>query len=107
MKTQFLPLRIICVAGWLGAFVNIYQIYSPPVWQVGNWFPAYISVSTAVVVVALGGLWSLRRWAIPVYFFYALVNQIVFIALHQWSSAILVLPFLTLLTTSFYYRKMK
>jgi hypothetical protein len=107
MKTQFLPLRILCVAGWFGAFGNIFQIYSPPVWQVGAWFPAYICVSTTVLVVALGGLWALRRWAIALYALYAVINQSVCLLLHQWSSAILILPVLTLAAVCFYYRKMK
>jgi hypothetical protein len=107
MKNQFLPLRILCLAGWIGAFLNMLLMFSPAIWQVGNWYPAYVCASTTVAVVALGGLWALRRLAVPVYALYAAINQIVYLLIDRWNGAILILPVLTLAAVSFYYRKMK
>jgi len=107
MKNQFLPLRIVCCVGFLRAFANIFFIYSPTIWQVNAWYPSYFVVGNTVAVIALGGLWVLRRWAFPVYAVYALFAQVVPLLLHRWDSSVLILPLLTLMVAAFYYRKMK
>jgi hypothetical protein len=107
MKSSFLPLHLVCLAGFIGAFINMLLMFSPLIWQIAPWYPAYVCFSTTVTVAALGGLWALRRWAVWLYLGGVLVNQSVYLALHLWKSVILVLPFLIFCVILFYYRKMK
>ena len=107
MNRNPLLLHLLCVAGFLGAFLKIPEMASPEIWKDGVGFAAYVSLSTALGVTALGGLWALRRWGFFAYAFYAALNQAVYLARGHWDFSLLVLPLLTLGAGIFYYRWMK
>ncbi|HET9870214.1 MAG TPA: hypothetical protein VFR02_06955 [bacterium] len=104
---SLLPLRLACVLGFLKAASNMAVIYSPTIWQVSNAYPAYFVAASTLSVVALGGLWALRRWGLWLYIAYALFAQAVPWMLHRWDSSILVLPAATLAVAAFYYRRLQ
>ncbi|MGH7739697.1 MAG: hypothetical protein ACREL1_06075 [bacterium] len=107
MKSNRFPLQAVCLAGFIGAFLNMLLMFSPVVWNVGNWYPAFVCVSTVLEVIALGGLWLSRPWALPLYVLYAVLNQTVHLLIHRWRAAILILPLVTLSVAIFYIRKKK
>jgi len=100
-------LRLVCVAGFIGAFLTMILMFSPIIWQVGAWYPAYLSVSTAAVVFCLYGLWMMRRQAVWGYSALTVLNQAVYLFANQWKPVILILPTAVLAAGLFYYRRMK
>lgn len=99
-------LKLVCVIGFIGAFLAMTLMFSPTVWQMGAWYPAYLSLSTVLVVLCLGGLWLMRREAVWAYAILTIVNQGVYYLAHQWKPVILILPVVILATAFFYYFEM-
>lgn len=102
-----IPLAALCIAGFVGCFLNGILVISPPAQKISSWYPTYLSLSTLYVIFCLSGLWMMRRWAVMSYSFYMVVNQGVYLILGHWNWFALVLSGATTIVSWCYFRKMK
>jgi hypothetical protein len=109
-------LSVLCIAGFLGCFLKMILVISPPVQDVGSWYALYLTFSTVYLVVCLVGLWSMRRWAPWAFFLYEMGDQFVYWKIGVWSRGpsdfghLLipqVLPLAILAVAFLYYRRME
>lgn len=100
-------LTLLCVLGLIGCFLNMMMVLSPVVRDLAIWFPAFLSLSTLLSAVFLGGLWYLKRWALWGYTGVFVSNQLVYLALQRWNASALILPLAVTLTAWAYSRIMK
>ena len=60
--------------------------------QVGVIYPLYFSLSVALSLICIGGLWLLKRWAAFVYGAVLICNQIVLLVMGYWSLSTAIIP---------------
>lgn len=100
-------LNILCTFGFIGCFLRILMVISPPAAAVAPWYPIYLSLSTLFLILCLGGLWMMRKkavWGISLYF---VVDQLVYVVLGRWNAQALILLAAITIAGWFYYRKME
>ncbi len=93
--------------GLIGIFLNMMMVISPAVREVAFWFPTYLSVSTLLSAVFLGGLWFLKRWGLWGYTAVFFCNQAVFLGLHRWNATAMLLILSIILAGWFHSKLMK
>ena len=106
-KSTPLAVSFVCVIGFIGCFLALLQIISPPVQQVGRWYAIYLSLGTIFTAICLGNIWQMRKKAVVAYTFYFLLTQGVYVAAHMWNETALLFPGLTVIVGWVYYRKME
>jgi len=100
-------LTVLILLGLVGIFLNMMMVISPVVRGVAFWFPTYLSISTVSSAIFLGGLWFLKRWGLWGYTAVFACNQAVFLGLHRWNAAALLLSLSITLAGWFYLKIMK
>ena len=99
-------LTILCVLGFLGAFLKYFLVLSPPVQEIGRAYALYLSLSTVFEILCLASLWSMRKWAVWGYLAYFLVHQGVHLWIGEWRWFAFLLQTALALTALAYYRRM-
>jgi len=100
-------LTFLCLLGLVGVFLNMMMVLSPPVQATAPWFPGFLSISTFLSAIFLGGLWYLKRWALWGYTVVFISNQLVYLALQKWNSSALILSLAITVTGWAYLKIMK
>jgi hypothetical protein len=87
-----LVINAICIIGIINAIQMINLILSPMSKQAGAIYPLYFSMSVALSLVCIGGLWLLKRWAAIIYGVVLICNQIVLLAMGYWELSAAIIP---------------
>jgi hypothetical protein len=87
-----LAITAICIIGVINAIQMINLVLSPMSKQVGAIYPLYFSLSVALGLACIGGLWLLKRWAALVYGALLICNQIVLLLMGYWSLSAVIIP---------------
>lgn len=87
-----LAITAICIVGIISATQMINLIMSPLSKQIGAFYPVYFTLSVAVSLACIGGLWFLKRWAAFTYAAVLLCNQIVLLKMGYWEVSAAVIP---------------
>jgi hypothetical protein len=82
-KTRPTIITILCVYMTLGAIFNIPFIFSNAVRDVGVWYQSFMVLAVSGGIVAIIGLWKMKKWAVVFYVFMYLVANVV-----QWAMGI-------------------
>jgi len=80
-----LVITLLCVFGLIGAATNVPTIFADAARKVGAWFPPFLSLSVAVTVICMIGLWKMRRWAVFVYTGFAIVALVLALVIDRWN----------------------
>lgn len=97
----------LCTFGFIGCFLRILVVISPPAAAVASWYPTYLSLSTLLLILCLGGMWMMRKKAVWGISFFLAVDQVVYLVLGRWSPQALILLAALTIAGWFYYRKME
>jgi hypothetical protein len=87
-----LVITAICIIGIINAIQMINLVLSPMSKQVGTIYPFYFTLSVALSLICIGGLWLLKRWAALVYGTVLICNQIVLLLMGYWSLSAALIP---------------
>jgi hypothetical protein len=87
-----LVITAICIIGIINAIQMINLVLSPMSKQVGAIYPLYFTVSVALSLACVGGLWLLKRWAALVYGAVLICNQVVLLLMGYWSLSAAIIP---------------
>jgi hypothetical protein len=82
-----------CVLNFLGALITpvlIVGFWADP--QTPRWYPPFLSVYVLLSLVALAGIWMMKRNALYLYAAVVLVNQAVHLLIGRWNPLSLLLP---------------
>ena len=102
-----LAVSIVCTAGFIGCFLTLLVLISPPIQQVGRWYALYLSAGAVFTVICLGSLWMMRKWAVIGYTLYAILNQGVYALAGMWNEKVLLLQAAIVVVGIYYYKKME
>ena len=100
-------ITVICVLGFLGAFVAIPAVFSDIARNVGAWYPPLLAFSAVVGFICMVGLWKMRKWAVFGYTAFCAINQIVLLAMGVWNIFALILPGIVIAISFSYLSRMK
>ena len=87
-----LAITAICIIGIINAIQMINLVLSPMSKQAGAVYPLYFTLSVALSLICIGGLWLLKRWAVFVYGTVLIFNQIVLLVMGYWSFSAAIIP---------------
>lgn len=87
-----LVITAICIIGIINAIQMINLVLSPMSKQAGAIYPLYFTVSVALSLACIGGLWLLKRWAALVYGAVLICNQVVLLLMGYWSLSAAIIP---------------
>ena len=87
-----LVINAICIIGIINAIQMINLVLSPMSKQAGAIYPLYFTLSVALSMVCIGGLWLLKRWAALVYGAVLICNQVVLLVMGYWSLSAAIIP---------------
>jgi hypothetical protein len=84
-------ITVLCILGFLAAAGNIPTVFADSARNVGAWYPPFLALSVIVTVVSMIGVWKMHRWAVFLYTGFAVVTQVLVLAMGVWNlTAILV-----------------
>ena len=84
----------------------MFLVLSPSARAVNSWYPIYLSLSTLVVMICLGGTGMMRKWGVVGYSLYAMIHQVVHLGLGVWTPMALALPAAITTAGWIYYKRM-
>jgi len=87
-----LVITAICIIGIINAIQMINLVLSPMSKQAGAIYPLYFTLSVALSLACIVGLWLLKRWAVFVYGSVLICNQIVLLVMGYWSLSAAIIP---------------
>jgi hypothetical protein len=87
-----LAITAICIIGVINATQMINLIMSPMAKQIGSVYPFYFTLSVAIGLACIGGLWFLKRWAALAYGALLICNQLVLLKMGFWEVSAAVIP---------------
>ena len=99
-------LTVICVISFAAAVIGFPTIFSPFIKKKGDFFPAFTGILISLEFISVVGVWYMKKWGLGIYIITTLLNQSLIIYIDNWSAMKLILPFLFIVTASFFYRKM-
>lgn len=85
-------LTLICIFAMLGAVLNLVRAVVGPPSKLGDWFLPSLAVSSIVCVIAMMGVWHMRRWGVYTYIALCVVGQIALIVMvghFNWIALVL------------------
>lgn len=88
-------ITVICTVGFAGALISIPLIFSPITQQMHSWYPAFLLVSTVLLLVCVAGLWMMKRWAAHLYIAFVALSQIALVAMETWHILAFLIPAVT------------
>ena len=87
-----LVITAICIIGIINAIQMINLVLSPMSKQAGAIYPLYFTLSVALSLLCIGGLWLLKRWAALAYGAVLICNQIVLLVMGYWELSAAIIP---------------
>ena len=87
-----LAITAICIIGIINAIQMINLVLSPMSKQAGAVYPLYFTLSVALSLACIAGLWLLKRWAALFYGAVLICNQIVLLMMGYWSFSAAIIP---------------
>jgi len=87
-----LAITAICIIGIINAIQMINLVLSPMSKQAGSVYPLYFTLSVALSLACIAGLWLLKRWAALFYGAVLICNQIVLLMMGYWSFSAAIIP---------------
>ena len=87
-----LILTFVCILGIIGAIANLWRVFFGPPSPLGPWFLPFLTVSTITTIVAMVGVWLMRRWAVYTYIGLCIVGQVawqVIVGILIWKAVLL------------------
>lgn len=87
-----LVITAICIIGIINAIQMINLVLSPMSKQVGAIYPLYFTLSVALSLLCIGGLWLLKRWAALAYGAVLICNQIILLVMGYWELSAAIIP---------------
>jgi len=100
-------ITVICIVGFIGALLAVPLVFSPVAQQVGAWYPPYLGFSAIVGLACMVGLWMMKKWAAYTYTGFAIVNQVVLLAMDVWNVLALLVPAVVIAFALKHVSKMK
>lgn len=99
-------LILLCALAFLGCFLKIYAIFSSELRAIRPWYPAYISLSTILLMIGLFGIVQMKRWGYHLFVLFFVIHQAVQVAVGKWDIGSSLLFTAILLTAGLQYKKM-
>lgn len=100
-------LAALCVLGALAALASLYLGFTGSMAQaVGPLFWPYLALSAGGTLLAVAGLWRLRRWGVGVYALTALVDQAALWVMGEWRWPSLAIALLALAVCAHSWRRL-
>ena len=87
-----LVIAAICIIGIINAIQMVNLVLSPMSKQAGAVYPLYFTLSVALSLACIGGLWLLKRWAAFVYAAVLVCNQVILLVMGYWSLSAALIP---------------
>lgn len=100
-------ITVICIVGFVGALIAVPLVFSPVAQQIGAWYPPYLAFSAIVGLACMVGLWMMKKWAAYTYTGFAIVNQVVLLAMDVWNVIALLVPAVVIAFALKHVSKMK
>jgi len=100
-------ITVICIVGFVGALIAVPLVFSPVAQQIGAWYPPYLGFSAIVGLACMVGLWMMKKWAAYTYTAFAIVNQVVLLAMDVWNVIALLVPAVVIAFALKHVSKMK
>ena len=91
-KKRPTAITVICIIGFIGAFVTVPLIFSDTVKSIGDWYPPYLALTAVIGLTCFIGLWKMKKWAAYTYIGLVAVNQIVLLAMGFWNIGAIAIP---------------
>lgn len=91
-STRPLPITIICVGGFIGAFLTIPSALSDAARSIGAWYPPALLLSGAGGFACMVGFWKMRRWAVFTYTSFCTLNLIILFLMGLWNPLLISFP---------------
>tara|TARA_B100000787_G_scaffold75889_1_gene55864 strand:- start:452 stop:1189 length:738 start_codon:yes stop_codon:yes gene_type:complete len=92
-KKRPIAITVICVIGFIGAPFAISIIFNQDIaLQFGSWYPPYLGLSTVIGLVAMIGLWKMKKWSAYIYTGLVALNQVVLLAMGVWNIMAIIIP---------------
>jgi hypothetical protein len=91
-KKRPTAITVVCVIGFIGAALVLPLVFSAASSKIGSWYPAYLGFSAIIVLVCMGGLWNMQKWAAYTYTSLFVINQIVLLTMGVWNIVSLLIP---------------
>jgi hypothetical protein len=104
-KSRPLIITVACVVGFLGAIATVPVVFSTAAKQIGAWYPPYVAASGIVGLGTMIGMWKMKRWSVLAYTGFALLNQIVLLAMKVWNVYALLIPAIVIAIGFSQYKK--
>ena len=85
-------LTLICVFSVVGAIVNLWRVIFEPPSKLGEWYLPSLATSSIVGIIAMVGVWQMRRWGAYTYIGLCVVGQVALIAMlghFNWTALLL------------------
>jgi len=100
-------ITIICVLGFISAFLTFLLVFKKPFIQVATWYSPYLALSSILVLICMIGLWYMKKWAIYLYTGYIILNQLVLASLGIWNLFSIFIPAIVAIIAFTNIKKMK
>jgi uncharacterized membrane protein (DUF2068 family) len=89
-------ITVICIIGFVGVALAVPVLLAALAAGAGSilptWYWPYLLVSIVVGLVALIGLWKMKKWGAYLYTAMFLINQCLLLATGLWSVGALIIP---------------
>jgi hypothetical protein len=97
-----------CVIGALGALPTFLLWTTEVAYMVGQWYLNFILITSILTCIGLVGIWKFKRWGTIIYTLSAIVTHIILFKYNiLWSFRSLIIPFIVILMSWFYFKKFK
>ena len=82
-------------------------LFTSPIFNdVAAWYRPYVALHMAIIVIALIGLWKMKRWGVLLYAFAVIEGQVALIMIGHWSTFALVFGVAILSAVLYYFPRM-
>lgn len=85
-------ITIICIIGFIGAFLSVPLMFSDIAASIGAWYPPYLAFSSLIGFVCMAGLWKMKKWAAYTYTGFVVLNQFITLKMGVWNVGVLIIP---------------
>jgi len=101
-------LTIVCILNIAGAILNLVRGFFVSPSKHGEWYLPLLAISGMVAIVAMVGVWRMRRWGVYTYIGLCFLAQIALIAMlgyFNWTALLLRCAVVAILLV--YFRRMR
>jgi hypothetical protein len=103
-KPRPIAITIVCIALFAGLILSFLQEIADS----GDWLLSLRAMCGYVVILAMIGLWNMRRWAVYTYTGLFILVQVKLIALdHYWDASVISMQCVVILIMFAYLKRMR